>query len=201
MTLHNIEIHELPKNIRKNFEKFMKNKNKKASKDPTSPKSGSKTLSTSRKPVKHKINTEISHVPVVGGDMITLRNKDKKVNIKKGLENSLLDSLSSKSKSNTRNKDKSKSSKAEISLSNGGDSLKALDELMGVPAPKKVDNSFILKKHNIKFKALRGGGLKRKSRKRDRVSENAEKQVLNKSKPLKQSRNIIMESFGPADFS
>jgi len=62
----------------------MKSKNRKSSKNlnTTSPKSGSKTLSTGRKPVKHNINTEINHISIVGGDLITLRNKDKKVNIK-----------------------------------------------------------------------------------------------------------------------
>lgn len=186
-----------------NFEKFLKSKNKKSSKDlhPTSPKSGSKTLSTSRKLVKHKINTEINHVPVVGGDMITLRNKDKKVNITKGLENCLLGTSSNKSKSNTRNKDKSTSSKQDLTLSNGGDSLKALDDLMGVPIPKKQENGFVLKKTNIKFKSLRRGGLKNKSRKRDKITGAAEKKVLSKGRPTKQSRNNMMESFGPAGFS
>jgi len=66
---------------------------------------GKKSLSTGRNK-KHKIDTNLSHVPVAGGDMITVRNKAKKVNIKKGLENSLLDSLSNKSKSNTRNAEK-----------------------------------------------------------------------------------------------
>jgi len=69
--------------------------------------------------------------------------------------------LSNKSKSITRNKDKSKSSKQDLTLSNGGDSLKALDELMSVPIQKKVaNNNFVLKKNNIKFKPIRRGGLK-----------------------------------------
>ena len=133
MTLHNIEEQDLPRAIKKNYKEYMKSKNKKSTSDlqPESARAGTcKTLSTGRKQIHHKIETDISHVPVSGGDMVTLRNKDKKVNIKKGLEDSLLDSLSSKSKSITRNKDKHQTSKADLSHSNGNDSLQALDELM-----------------------------------------------------------------------
>lgn len=66
-----------------------------------------KSLSTGRSK-KHKIDTNLSHVAVTGGDMITVRNKNKKVDIKKGLEDSLIDSMSNKSKSNTRNNERLK---------------------------------------------------------------------------------------------
>lgn len=219
MTLHNIEEADLPPKIRKSFDKYMKSKNKQSAKDFSldSAKSGSKALSTGRKPIRHKIDTEINHVAVIGGDMITLRNKDKKVNIKKGLEDSLLDSLSSKSKSNTRNKDKNISSKADLSLSNGGDSLKLLDDIMPVSSKNKPSNGFVLKKHNIKFKPIRRG-VKSKPKRQDnklnitrdsstdykslphKISENTEQSLTN-SNNVKQSRNKIIESFAPADLN
>ena len=219
MTLHNIEEADLPPKIRKSFNKYMKSKNKQSTEDEfklDSAKSGSKALSTGRKPIRHKIDTEINHV-AVGGDMITLRNKDKKVNIKKGLEDSLLDSLSSKSKSNTRNKDKNVSSKADLSLSNGGDSLQALDDIMPVSNKSKPSNGFVLKKHNIKFKPIRRG-VKSKPKRQDnklnitrdsstdykslpqKISENTEQSLVN-GQAVKQSRNKIIESFAPADLN
>lgn len=117
MRLHNIEEDDLPYKIRMSLEKYKKtlNKNSVHNMETETTKSGNKSLSTGRKPVKRNIDTNISHVPVIGGDMITLRNKDKKVNIKRGLEESLLDSISSKSKSNTRNKDKENTARNDIS--------------------------------------------------------------------------------------
>jgi len=202
MTLHNIEVEELPPKIKVKFDEFMKSKKRSERKlNSKNSKSGIKNLSTGRKPVKRKIDTEINHVPVIGGDMITMRNKDKKVNINKGLENSILDSLSSKSKSNTRNKSKNKRSKADLSLSSAGDSLKALDDLMGIPRTKKAENTnnFIVKKTNIKFKPLRRGGLKHRAKK-DRITENTEKKVL-QSKKIKQSRNKNADSFAPSELN
>ena len=43
--------------------------------------------------------------------MITVRNKNKKIDIKKGLEDSLIDSMSNKSKSNTGNNERLKQEK------------------------------------------------------------------------------------------
>jgi dual specificity tyrosine-phosphorylation-regulated kinase 2/3/4 len=219
MTLHNIDVADLPTKIRKNFEKYMRSKDKNSAKDLTldSAKSGKKALSTGRKPVKHKIDTDIFHVAEADRDMVTLRNKDKKVNIKKGLEDSLLDSLSSKSKSNTRNKEKHLSSKADFSLSNGGDSLQALDDIMPISTSKKTNNGFVLKKNNIKFKPIRRG-MKSKAKRQDnklnltrdssadykslphKISEHTEQSLAN-GQTVKQSRNKIIESFAPAELN
>ena len=158
MGLHNIQEDDLPYKIRMNLEKYKKSLNNNSNNNTEEEKSGNKSISTSRKPVKHKIDTDINHVAVTGGDMITLRNKDKKVNIKKGLENSILDNLSNKSKSNTRNKEKENNSKKDLGCSNG-DSLKALDDLMSVQNKNKSKNTngnFVLKKNKITFKPIRG---------------------------------------------
>lgn len=117
-------------------------------------KAEAKPLSTGRKPAKQKIVTEINHV-AVAGDMITLRNKDKKVNIKKGIEESLIDSINIKA-NNTRNKEQPTTSKNDLSVSNGGDSMKQLDDLMSAGLAKKPSNqNFVLKKNTITFKPLR----------------------------------------------
>lgn len=217
MRLHDIEEDDLPYKIRLNLEKYKKSLNKKSVHhlDTETTKPGKKSLSTGRKPIKHKIDTNISHVSVVGGDMITVRNKDKKVDIKKGLEDSLVDSLSSKSKSNTRNKSKESSSKNNMSCSNG-DSMKALDDIMPIPVKKASNQNFVLKKQNIKFKPLRTR-LKNKPQRQDKLnitrdtsedykslpqklSENTE-QTLTNGRLVKQSRNKVIEAFAPAELN
>ena len=145
--------------------------------------------------------------------MITLRNKDKKVNIRKGIEDSLLENIISNN--NTRNKEELKGSKNDLSVSNGGDSMKKLDDLMSWGLNKKPSNqNFVLKKNTITFKPLRNR-FKNKSKRQDN-KESEEWSADYKSMPQKisesaenhlgwliskQSRNKAQESFAPADLN
>lgn len=221
MRLHDIHEDDLPYKIRMNLEKYRKslNKNSIHRVDEESTRTGNQSASTGRKQIKRKIDTNINHVAVIGGDMVTVRNKDKKVNIKKGMEESLLDSISNKSKSNTRNKEKkdTSSSRKDLTISNGGDSLKALDDLMSVQQPKKNTNvNCIMRKKNIKFNPVRGR-LKKKDKQpkliiapRDisadyksmpqKLSETTEQNLANGRKVL-QSRNKVKECFAPAELN
>ena len=176
-------------------------------------KAESKPLSTGRKPTKQKIITQINHV-AVAGDMITLRNKDKKVNIKKGIEESLIENLNLKT-NHTRNKELPTNSKNDLSVSNGGDSMKQLDDLMSVGLAKKPSNqNFVLKKNTITFKPLRNR-FKNKAIRKENV-ENKDCSMDYKSMPhkisetaennlgwliAKQSRNKAQESFAPAELN
>ena len=96
MRLYDIQDDDLPYKIRMNLEKYKKSLNKNSMHNIENSRTGNKSLSTGRKPIKQRIDTEINHITVIGGDMITLRNKDKKVNIKKGMEDSIIESISSK---------------------------------------------------------------------------------------------------------
>jgi serine/threonine protein kinase len=187
------------------------NKKRKSRTEERQPKSKNKmSLSTGRSK-KHKIDTELSHVSVMGGDVSTVRNKTKQVNIKKGMENSLLDSLSSKSKSNTRNNERLKK-KQDLSKSNG-DSMKALDELMGnyVVSKKQTNTnqSYVVQKHKIKFKPIRSR-IKSKNKTKDKSPmtrvimnnyksvpnkvSNATESGINKGRQVQPSRNKMKES-------
>jgi len=192
MRLHEIEEDELPFKIRFNLEKYKKTLSKNSVHNINTDTTGTdaKSASTGRKPMKHKIDTNLSHVAVTGGDMVTLRNKDKKVNIKKGLEESVLDSLSSKSKSITRNKKKENSARVDLSTSNG-DSMKALDDLMSGPSVKKQNNqNYVVKKHKITFMPVRN----RKPRRQDKLTNSRETSKDYNSMP-------VTDPFAPSDLN
>lgn len=161
-------------------------------------KNSKKSLSTGRSKNKHNINTNLTHISVTGGDMVTVRNnKAKHVNIKKGLENSLTESLSNKSKSNTRNNEKAKKG-TDIDRSNE-DSMKALDELMGNPVISKPSNNqgYVVQKNKIKFKPIRSR-VKNKPNKQDKSPMNKISQAtesnFTKGLMIPQSRNKMKES-------
>lgn len=189
MRLHDIQDDDLPYKIRMSLEKYKKTLNKNSVHNIENNRAVNKSLSTGRKAIKQNIDNQISHVAVTGGDMITFRNKNKQVKNKNLKDDSLIEDISSQSKSNTRNKDKQTSSKNNLSTSNGGDSIKALDDLIAGAAMKKANNqNYVLKKSKITFKPIRNR-IKNKATRGDNQNSGRDVSADYKSMPQKISES------------